>query len=180
MTNKSFGLRLRERRRGFVEHQHAGLDRERPRDLHQLLARDAQAAGARPHVADLRQSEVIPKAFRLADHPPAVQQSPESRLASEKDVLGDGQVGRQRQFLVDQPDPEPVRVGHIADVHTPSVVDNLAGVGTVDAAEDLDERGFAGAVLAEQRVDLAGPQLEVHAVERHDAAEALRHAAQSQ
>ena len=43
----------------------------------------------------------------------------------------------------------------------------------VDAAEHLDQRGLAGAVLAAQRVDLAGAQVEADVLERDDAAEAL-------
>ena len=43
----------------------------------------------------------------------------------------------------------------------------------VHAAEKIDERRFAGAILAAQGVDLARPQVEAHALERDDTAEAL-------
>ena len=46
-----------------------------------------------------------------------------------------------------------------------------AAVGLVGAGDDLDERGFARAVLAEQRVDFARLQLERHALQRADGAE---------
>ena len=49
----------------------------------------------------------------------------------------------------------------------------VAGVGAVDPGQDLHERGLAGAVLAHQGVDLAGPELEPCAVERVHAREAL-------
>ena len=46
-----------------------------------------------------------------------------------------------------------------------------AGVGLVGAGDDLDERALAGAVFAEERVDLAGVELEIDAAERARAAE---------
>jgi hypothetical protein len=48
-----------------------------------------------------------------------------------------------------------------------------AGVRAVRAGDRLDQGGLAGPVLADDRVDLAGQQLERHALERADAAEAL-------
>ena len=46
-------------------------------------------------------------------------------------------------------------------------------VGLVDAGQHLDQRGLAGAVLAEQAVHLAGAHLQVHPVERAHAGELL-------
>ena len=43
--------------------------------------------------------------------------------------------------------------------------------GPVEAVEDVHQRRLAGAVLAEQRVHLAAPQVEVDAVVRDDARE---------
>ena len=48
------------------------------------------------------------------------------------------------------------------------------GVGPVEPGEDVGQRGLAGAVLAEEGVDLAGPHLEVDVVVGdHPAGEAL-------
>ena len=52
----------------------------------------------------------------------------------------------------------------------PSSVDR-AGVRLVDAGHDLDQRRFAGAVLAEQRMHLAGPHVEADVGERAHARE---------
>ena len=38
----------------------------------------------------------------------------------------------------------------------------------INAAEHLDQRGFAGAVFAQQRVDLARQKLEIHMLQRLD------------
>ena len=54
---------------------------------------------------------------------------------------------------------------------------DLAGVGPVEPVEDVHQRALAGAVLAEQGVDLAGAQVEVDAVVGDDAGEALDDAA---
>jgi hypothetical protein len=43
-----------------------------------------------------------------------------------------------------------------------------AFVGAVHAGDDLDQRRFAGAVLAQERMHLAGPDIEAHAAERLD------------
>jgi hypothetical protein len=50
----------------------------------------------------------------------------------------------------------------------------------MDAAQDLDERRLAGAVLTDQRVDLAAVQRQVHPVQHPDAGERLADAAGDQ
>ena len=58
-----------------------------------------------------------------------------------------------------------------------AVDQHLALARRVHAVEDLHQRRLAGAVLAEQGVDLAGPHVEVDVVVGHEVAEALRDAA---
>ena len=50
---------------------------------------------------------------------------------------------------------------------------DLAGIGPVDAGEDLHQRRLAGAVLADERDDLAARDVEVHLVQRDDAGKTL-------
>ena len=50
---------------------------------------------------------------------------------------------------------------------------DLASVGVVDARQDLDQRRLAGAVLPEQRVNLAAANVEVDMIERERRGEAL-------
>src|SRR5258706_15484746 len=54
---------------------------------------------------------------------------------------------------------------------------DLAGIGAVEAAEDLAERALAGTVLAEQGMDLARPDLEIDSIIGEDGAESLDDAA---
>ena len=60
--------------------------------------------------------------------------------------------------------------GDIADFHALFAMQDFAGVGLMDAAEDFDEGGFARAVLAEQQVHLAGLHREVAVDQRPHAA----------
>jgi hypothetical protein len=49
-----------------------------------------------------------------------------------------------------------------------------AARGRVNPRQDMHEGALAGAVLAQQGVDLAGTDVEVHAIKRADARECLR------
>ena len=53
---------------------------------------------------------------------------------------------------------------------------DLALVGRIEAGHQLDQRRLARAVLANQRIDLAGPHLERNVVEREYAWKGLRQA----
>ena len=96
---------------------------------------------------------------------------------AEEDVLGDRQPVDQVELLVDRGDAEPHggdRGWRARPARPPA---DLARVGLVGPGEHLDERGLAGAVLAEQAVHLAGATLQVDAVQRPDAGERLDDAA---
>ena len=96
-----------------------------------------------------------------------------ARLAAQVDVLGHREMGRQLQLLVDHADAEVAagaRVGHL-DLLALDL--DGAGVLLVDAGEDLHQRRLAGTVLADQRVDLSGAQLEPGVLQRLHAGEGL-------
>ena len=88
----------------------------------------------------------------------AIEQAPRHRarrLDAEQDVLGDGQVRRQRQLLVDHRHARAARVQRLGRRVRPRRRASSPRVGLQRAREDLHERALAGAVLAEQRVHLA-------------------------
>jgi hypothetical protein len=60
------------------------------------------------------------------------------------------------------------------DLDLLALEDDLAAVRLVRPGDRLDERGLAGAVVADERNDLRGVDLEVDVGERLDRAEALR------
>ena len=102
------------------------------------------------------------------------QRAPARRFASEQDVAGDVEVVEQVQLLVDERDAAaPSRRVDVAHRRRRAVDQHVAGVGLLDAADDLHQRGLAGAVLAEQRDDFARVHLEAHAAERVHAGKPL-------
>ena len=91
----------------------------------------------------------------------------------ERDVLGHGERLEQREVLEHHADPEPPGRRRVRDVDRLAAPPELPVGGLERAVDDLDERRLAGAVLAEQRVDLAGRQAQRHPVVRGEVAEAL-------
>src|SRR3989475_32025 len=65
------------------------------------------------------------------------------------------------------------RLARVAESASDTIHEDASGVGLVDAGEDLDQRGFAGAVLADDRVDFARCELERDLVESLSGEEAL-------
>lgn len=116
--------------------------------------------------------ELVEQLLRGPHHRRAAQEGA-ALLAAEEDVLRRGQLGDEGQLLVDDADPAPARSERVADRQGLALEAHLPPVRHDGAAQRLDERGLPGAVLTDQRVDLAALQLEVHAVESADAREGL-------
>ena len=96
-------------------------------------------------------------------------------LVAQVHVFADRHFGHQGQFLVNDDDAQffgILDVGKLADL---SVVDDIALVRSVgvDTAQHVHQGGFARAVLADQRVDLALFHLEVHVIKRFYTGESL-------
>ena len=83
-----------------------------------------------------------------------------AQLAAQEDVLVDGGVQDGVELLVDHGDAVVDRLAGRGDGNRLAVDPDGAGVGGVDAHEDLHEGGLAGAVLPHEGVDLAGAQVE--------------------
>ena len=113
------------------------------------------------------------KLARTGVHGPPVQEGPLRQLGAQEHVLGDGELGNEVELLVDRDDAGIACLAGRARRVGPALVDDLAAVGHVDAGQDLHERGLAGTVLADQRVDLAGQDVHAHVGEGMDAREAL-------
>src|SRR5829696_4308837 len=94
------------------------------------------------------------------------------------DVLGDGELVEEREVLEHHVDAEAARLDRRADAHRPALPGDLARTRLDHAVEDLDEGRLAGAVLAEERVDLAAPDREIDAVVGKKPAVALGDAAE--
>ena len=113
---------------------------------------------------------------RLRVEPALVEEETRAaRLTPDEDVLRDREVAHQVELLVDDADAELLRVLGRDRLVRLAVEEELALVDLVHAGEHLHQRRLAGSVLADQRVHLAGAQVEVHVLERLDAGEALAH-----
>jgi len=70
-----------------------------------------------------------------------------------------------------------LRVDDAIDRDFAAVAEDGAGIRLMDAAEDLHQRTLAGAILAGERMHLAGAKAEVDPAQHLDRAEALCNAA---
>jgi hypothetical protein len=99
-------------------------------------------------------------------------------LAPERQVLDRAERLDEPEVLVHEAQPGVVRRARVAQLDLlAGQLDPRAGVGLVVARQHLYERRLAAAVLADQRVDLAPPDVEVDAVEGLGARERLAEAA---
>ena len=81
-------------------------------------------------------------------------------FAAEEHVLHDVEVVAQREVLVHDLDAEVRRLARVVEVHDLAVELHLALVVGLHAGEALDQGRLAGAVVADERGDLAGVGLE--------------------
>src|SRR5262245_60132150 len=170
---ETLDLMRRECGSRLVHDQEARTRREGLCDLEQLPIRHTESTDrrARPDVdfEPIEDSLGFPTHGAPIDRTPAVPQMPAG-----EDVLGDGQVGEDRRLLVHRDDPETVCCLRVADVDEVPVDANLALVGLDDPGEDLHQRGLAGAILTDERMDGAGLDGEADIGQCIDAAVALR------
>ena len=94
-----------------------------------------------------------------------------ARFQPEGNILCDREVGEEGRLLINGGDTELAGADGVVVGDGPAEDFEASGVGLDGAGDDLDERGLAGAVLADEGVDLAGPQVERDALERADAGE---------
>ncbi len=139
----------------LVHDQQGRVERDGLRDLDDLLVGDGEAARRATGVD--RDAQPLEEALGLGVHRrPVDPAGAAERLAAHEDVLGDRQVGEQRRLLVDHRDAGRLGLGGRAEVDVVTLEPERAAVALVDARHDLDQRGLAGAVLPDERVDRAG------------------------
>ena len=109
----------------------------------------------------------------------SIRRSAPQRVAAHHHVLRDGQVGEQRSAPGRSPRcrRRARRAGPWKSTGSPSTSSSPAS-GRDDAGQQPDEGGLAGAVLADQRADLAGAQRDVAVAQRAHRAVGLRCVAQ--
>jgi hypothetical protein len=108
-------------------------------------------------------------------HAAVAEQRPADQLPVEEHVVVDAQLVDQGQVLVDGVDPERPGMVDRLEHDLLALHEELAGVGLVEAADDLDQGRLASAVVADQAEHLALVQAQVDVAESGDPAEALGH-----
>ncbi len=161
------GLGEREARGRLVHDDDAGVHRQRLGDLDQLPLRDRQLGDRR---AGLEVgAEPLQQGCGLGVHRPCVDQAEPPLLAPDEHVGGDVEVLEQVQFLMHEGDPGLGRPGHGHGRMGSPVDADFSSRRRHDAAQDLHQRAFAGAVLADQPQHLAVIQMQRHVAERYHA-----------
>ena len=111
---------------------------------------------------------------RLPVHRTVVEDDAAPYLAAHEDVLGDRQMRREENLLVNQDDAAALCVDRAGEDHRAAVEQDVTLARRQMAGEDLHQGGFAGAVLANDGVHLAGAKPERDVTEHLDRAERFR------
>ena len=104
---------------------------------------------------------------------PVDQAEAVERLHAEMHVLRHRQVAHDREFLMHHADAGGRASRAERNAHRLAVEPHRALVLGMHAGDDLHQRALAGAVLADQAVDFARGEGEIHVAQRRDAAERL-------
>src|SRR5919107_925938 len=171
------GLLHAERGGGLVEDQHLGTEVERSRDRHRL----ALTAGQRPdrlvgvaHV-DAHHLELLAHhPLRSGDVDAADRPGADRRLRAQEEVPPDRHQRDGGEVLEHGRDAALLGAARGVERDLLAIHAQLALVLLVDPGEDLDERGLAGAVVAEDTGDLALPDDRRHVLEGDHVPEVLR------
>ena len=161
-------LAIVQRRVRLVEDQHPGPLEQRPRQLDELALADRHPTHGEIGV----DVEAEPLEHRLGEllHPPPRHESEPRRLVVDEEVGEHRALGQDAELLVHDADAVGTggpRRGELDDL---AVQRDRAAVRSDRARQHLHQGRLAGPVLADDRVDAAGGDLEVHAVDRDDAA----------
>ena len=168
---------------GLVEQQDLGLQRQRAAELHAL----AQAVGQRrrrllAQVLQLQELDDLLARRAVADLL-ALRQAPvqhaaqharaHAHVAAEHEVVEHGQAAEQRDVLERARDAQRRNRARALAGDVAAFQGDAPAVGPVEAGDHVEQRGLAGAVGADDREDAALGDVDRHAIDRDDAAEAL-------
>jgi hypothetical protein len=158
----------------FVEHDHLGAVVQQLHQLHALASAERQAPD---RLVSIDREAVAGRQARREPAEITLQRQPSGKAMAKRDVLGSGEARHQALFLVDHADAQPLGVFGRVDLDRPPIELDLASIGSVQPGQDIHQAGLAGAVFAEERVDLAALCFECGGVDGHDIAEAFLNAA---
>jgi len=93
--------------------------------------------------------------------------------AGHDQIFGRRQAGHQREMLVDHADPLRLRLPGAVQRYAHTIKEDRTRIRAVKAHDALDQRGLAGAVLAQKGMEGPGGNLHRHLVQRAHRAEDL-------
>ena len=157
---------------GLVHDDDVRLERQRLGDFHHLLGADAEITD--PGLGRLTDLQPIQQYLGVGVEPGPVDFAEGiDRLATEKNVLGNGQLVQQVQFLMNDADTGLLRVARTLETAGLATITDLAGIRLIDTGQYLHHGGFTGAILAHQRHHLARIHVEPGLIQRLDAGKGL-------
>src|SRR4029077_8285441 len=169
----------------FLGGQHAGrlVENQDPRaaienfdDLDPLLEADGQVF--RAGVGVERQAVLSSQLRNRGPRPGVVIEATRpDRLAAEHDVLAHRKDGDQHEMLMHHTDAMPDRVAWALHRRGLAFDQDLAGICVNQAVKNIHQRALAGAVLADEREDLALADFEVDLIVGTDTGKNLYDAA---
>ena len=163
------GFLFGERAGRLVERHDLRAAAERLGDLDHLALGQRQAAEFFAGIDLLADQLQQTRGFRPQRR--AIEKQAAARIATDEQVLRHGHLGHEVKFLVDDRDARGEGLGcGMKDLRL-AAQPQATGGRVIGAAEDLEQCGFARAILAHQGMDAAAANAERHAVERAHARE---------
>ena len=138
----------------FVEDQDFGTAKQRFQNFHTLLQTDWQVLNN--HVRVNCQTKILRQLVQGFTGLACAGLDTQAAFAAKHDIFQDGEIGYQHEMLMHHADPLADGVGRIADRGGLAIDPYGAAIGAVKAVENADEGGFAGTILADNPVDMAG------------------------
>src|SRR5450432_1158922 len=165
-------LDRRERSGRFVEYYDAVRNQKYPRYLDELTLRDGKTSYHYVRI-DVG-TEIAYCLTRAFVHCTIVDHHALGQLAAEIHILCDREIGREKDFLVNQDGAAPLRVDRSRQRHGFAVDPQFAARRLQMAGEQLHESGLAGSVLADDSVNLPGIDRQADILQHLDRTEGLR------
>ncbi len=154
--------------RRLVHDDQPGVAGDRQGDRHQSLLVQGEVAHPRRRV-DVELEAVEHLTGALGPRPAVDVAGVAGEAEADEDVLGDSLAAKQQHLLGEHRDPQLEGVARLRHLDLVAVPDDAASVGADRAADHLDEGRLAGAVLAEQTVELAGMDIDPNPVQGNHA-----------
>ena len=175
-VEQALALATRQSGIGLVEHKHAGALTDGARNFDELHLGDRQPAHARVRIERVHAETFERGASLRAHHRPRHERGDApARHVGHDDILGDRHRRAEGELLIDDDDARSATVERGSKMRRLAVDKDLAFAWAKIAREDMHERGLAGAVLANDRVNFASAKAQVDMVERKNAREPSGH-----